>query len=96
MKTNLNQSPYFTDPDKEYFEKHYRKIIALPARVLQSREITNLSFFPLMAIKEFSDIYHYNTKIIRGISNQVDKKINENSLILNTVNTTVELFEGDL
>jgi hypothetical protein len=95
MIINLNQSPYFANPNKEYFEKYYRKIISLPSRVLQSREITNLSFFPMMAIKEFTDIYHYNTKIIKGLNNILDKKINENSYILNSINDTIELFEGN-
>ncbi len=65
---NLREAPYYADPRTEYYDKKYRKMIALPNRVLQAKEVTNLSYFPLYSLKDFSDIFYHNTQILDGMN----------------------------
>jgi len=97
MIKDISNAPYFANPNKEYNEKHYKNLIALPARVLQNKEITNLSFFPLLHFKEFTDQFYYNSKILNGMNNFFDKKLNIGSVLLNSLtgsNTVVDLSDG--
>lgn len=71
---DLTQFPYYADPYKEYYDKKYKKLIGIPGRVLQAREVTDLSFFPYYALKDVSDIFYYNSQIMNGLkSNEIDK-----------------------
>jgi hypothetical protein len=53
---------------KEYYEKTYRGLIGLPARVLQSKEVTSLMQFPKFMLKDFADLFFDEKEYIEGFS----------------------------
>ena len=63
MTINLNQSPYYDDFDKS---KHYTKILALPGRVEQSREATQVQTMVQDQIKDLFDSIYTDGKVTTG------------------------------
>lgn len=89
----LREPPYYADPKKEFYDKKYKKMIALPGRVLQSKEITNLSYFPLYSLKDFGDIFYYNSQILDGIINNEVFKIEHLTESLGDMDSLTEIEE---
>ena len=63
MSINLRQSPYYDDYDKE---KGYTKILAVPGRVEQSREFTQIQSMVQEQIKDLFGSIYTDGKVLTG------------------------------
>ena len=76
---SLRGDPWNYVADKEYFKKGYRALVGVPGRVLQARELSALSMYPIYSLNELaSEIF--NEGVIDGFDMSDDAKIETGSV----------------
>ena len=69
MAMDLNRSPYYDDYDSS---KNYSKILAIPGRVVQAREFTQMQSILKDQIQQLGDAVLANGTVISGCSLSID------------------------
>ena len=75
IKEKIKEKPYWDTSELEYYERGYRKLLGIPGRVLQGREVTSLSSYPLFVLKELLSIHYKELDIVEKITNTSLPKI---------------------
>lgn len=84
IKEKIKEKPYWDTSEYEYYTKGYRKLLGIPGRVLQGREVSSLSVYPLYMLKDLLSIHYKDLDIIEKISNlSLPKITSENISIIN-------------
>lgn len=84
IKEKIKEKPYWDTSEYEYYTKGYRKLLGIPGRVLQGREVSSLSVYPLYMLKDLLSIHYKDLDIIEKISNlSLPKITSENVSIIN-------------
>ena len=73
-KIDISKPPYNLDINQDII-KGYTKILALPTRVLQAKEITALSLYPLENMKKIFDFFLEDSSILNGLKNLEKEKL---------------------
>ena len=90
ISEKLKIKPYYDTSEYEYYEKGYKKLLGIPGRVLQGREITALSSFPLFILKDLLDTEFRNLQVIQKINyNFINKIISENQTLISFDNPII-------
>lgn len=77
---SLRGEPYYFSADKEYYEKGYRAVVGVPGRVLQARELTSLSMYPIYAMNDVT-AEMFKEGVIQGFSSSEDSKLTTSAII---------------
>lgn len=82
----LRGDPHNFVADYEYFKKGYRALVGVPGRVLQARELSALSMYPLFSLNELASEV-FNEGIVDGFDISDDAKIETGSVFGMTIGT---------
>ena len=86
----LRNEPYNFTADTEYYTKGYRAIVGVPGRVLQAKELTALSMYPIYALNDCaSEIF--SEGVIQGFDISNDTKISNGSIFGMTTDAEEDL-----
>lgn len=75
----LRNNPYNFTADTEYYDKGYRALVGVPGRVLQAKELTSLSMYPIYALNDCASEV-FSEGIIQGFDISNDAKISNGSI----------------
>lgn len=89
---DIDKDPYNSPFDKEY-NKGYRKILSLPGRVLQAKEITSLSLTPLKILEDFLNTVYNDGEVIYGINLSEQNKITKDVISLVGIDNIIEIVD---
>jgi hypothetical protein len=93
----LREEPYNNLSDIEYYDRGYRRILGIPGRVLQGKEITSLSSYPLYILKDLTELYYHNMDILDGIKNiSMPKLLYNNDSLIEIDDDDLEIVDDDI
>lgn len=75
----LRQEPYNYTADIEYYKKGYRGLIGVPGRVLQAKELSSLSMYPIYAMNDIASAI-FSEGIVNGMEYSDDAKMSAGSV----------------
>lgn len=94
IKEKLKEKPYWDTSEIEYYEKGYKKLLGSPGRVLQGREVTALSSYPLYILKDLLDTQFKDLELVEKIKYAYLKKIIDNSEVISQFQDVIIINEN--
>lgn len=76
---SLRDEPYKITADREYYDKGYRALVGVPGRVVQAKELSALSLYPIFSLDEFATEL-FSEGIVQGFGVSNDSKISNGSV----------------
>ena len=86
----IKELPYNSTADVEYYTKGYRGIVGVPGRVVQARELTSLSLYPIYALRDITDNL-FAEGILSGMEESDEAKIENGSVVGITTESITDL-----
>ena len=86
----IKELPYNSTADVEYYTKGYRGIVGVPGRVVQARELTALSLYPIYALRDITDNL-FAEGILSGMEESDEAKIENGSVVGITTESITDL-----
>lgn len=90
IKEKVKLKPYWDTSEYEYYDKGYKKLLGSPGRVLQGREVTALSSYPLFILKDLLETQFKDLEIVDKINHSnILKIIDDLGTLSNFQNTQI-------
>lgn len=92
INEKIKELPYNSTADVEYYTKGYKGIVGVPGRVVQARELTALSLYPIYALRDITDNL-FAEGILSGMEESDEAKIENGSVVGITTESITDLSE---